>query len=450
LNPSQVSIGNFGRIGDLSIAGLANANYYAIAHNSLYYAINGSNQQSFLANGNAAYVINSIIGRMRAGQSLLFNGTFLLDSSIIPISNTYLDLRNATIQATVGSLRAIDIYGSSGTHKTNITINGGHFIGHNATSGDRAIRGFYADKITVVGATFDSVNSGIAVECQYGKGNVIQDNTFLYNPGSYAIVFNDGSDGIITRNNISSGLNGAGIGIFSYTGSERNCTLSYNTITGWGQYPDQGWNALWHAIYVAGTPDTQVYGNIISNPSSSSCGVAVLIKSANTDVYNNTVNAVQGWHVHIYQEDAPDYNSPNGTRIHNNTFTGSNVGGIYLAPRTGYSVSNIEITSNTFSNLNQPVTVDASSATTQAINTLIQNNTFSSSQFGVRVGFYGQLSYADGINITDNLFNSISPNAAVIIESGTTHGAITYNTFSSCTTNIQNKASDTIIFGNKG
>lgn len=448
---SQVMISSFGSISNPDVpstTGLPNADYYVIAYNSLYFAINGSNQQSFLANGNAASVVNTVISKMRAGQSIVINGSISLDASIWPISNIYLDLRNATFQATVGGLTQIYIYGSPASHLTNITINGGHFIGRNDT-GERGVRGYYADGCSVIGGIYENIGGGSPIDFDIGVNNLIQNNTILNNPGSYTIVLNQNTGSIITRNYIDCGGNGSGVGIFSYTNTDINCQVSYNTILNWGQNPDQGYGVLWHAVYVAGTPNTIVSSNIMSSTSPSG-GVSVLIKSLNTCVYNNTLSSASSWGMDIYQEDSMDYCSPNGTQVYNNTFDGLASGGIHIGTANGYSVSNISVSSNNFSNLSTCIMIEGSSASVMVINTMIQGNVFSDSSYGIRAGWSGANSYVNGLNVLNNSFTSISPGVAVLLELGTINAQIAYNVFSSCATNILDRTGSASIHDNLG
>jgi hypothetical protein len=242
-------------------------------------------------------------------------------------------------------------------------------------------------------------------------------------------------------NSIDSGGNGAGIGVFGSGGAgDRNVTVSHNTITGWGP------TVLWHAIYVASTPNSTICGNTMGNPNATASGTSMLIKSLNTLICNNTINAAPNWGIHLYQETAEWESSPNGTRIYNNTFAGSTVGGIFFSP-AGHSVSDINITSNDFDNLNIPIWIQGNSNTEMAINSTIQGNKISDSTYGIRVGSAG-ISYVDGVNILNNTFTSIGPYPACYVETGSIRGVIAYNVFSSCTTNIQNNANDTLIYGN--
>lgn len=435
MNSSQVS---FPSSGIIFSQPLPTADYYILENSGTYYAIDANTQQNFLDGTNAATVINTVLQGMTGGGKITIQGNIILSESIKPQSNTYLDLSEASIHASSSAIRAIYI-----DDEHDITVDGGHFYGFDGTNGlERAIKSYFSDRITITNCIFENIGSGIAVECQNGVGNIIKENTFLYSPRSYAVVFNDCSNGLITRNNIDSGLNGAGIGIFSTSESESDCEISFNTITGWGP------TVLWHAIYISGTPNTVIHSNIMGNPSAVTCGAAMLIKSLFTNIYNNTVNSTPNWGLHIYQETGQNYNSPNGTIVHNNTFIGSPNGGIYITPEDGYSVSDIEITSNSFSSMNVPIWTKGSAMDSMLINTLIQDNTFYDSTYGVRIGSYGGPSYVDGVEVINNVFTSIGSYPAILFESETTNGVIAYNTFTSCTTNIQDDGLDTEIYGN--
>jgi hypothetical protein len=432
--------------------GLPDANYYVLESNSVYFAINGSNQQNFLTGGNAPSVINTVFQKMVSGQKIVIRGNIQVNATLTPPLGVYVDLGNATIRTIAPCLKAFEMYSKSG-----VTIDGGYFYGRDDNSGlEYAIRSYLSDRTTIINGIFEGVGGsptggGIVVECQGGVGFRVQNNTFLYNRDSYAIVFNDkADDSIITGNNIDSGGRGSGIGVFGQiTGLKGNVTISYNTITGWGQNPDYGQNVHWHAIYITDMPHSKVCGNVMGNPNMPSCGVSILIKSLYTEIYNNTVNAAPTWGIHIYQEVGLAEDSPSGSKIYNNLFNGSNVGGIYLVPNIdNLPIENIEISSNTFCNLNNALWVEGL-AHSPIINTTIKNNDIHNVRYGIRVGSSGT-SFVNGISITNNSFTSISPNPAVYIETGTTAAVISYNTFTNNARNVMNYTSSISIYGNIG
>lgn len=397
LNSSEVVISSSGNIiAAPSHLGLPSADYYVISLNSLYLAFNGSNTQYFLANENAAYILNTVLGDMRPGQKISINGSITLDADInIPVDAITMNWCNSTVTKTNNG-RLISVGGHS-----NVKIINGVFYGTNSyTQVSYGVRSYYADSITVENCTF--YNFGIqqgVVQLNGGSGHTVENNTFIGNWGNYAIVGNNIAYSTIADNTIDALYAGTGIGVFGdNTASSRYNIVANNTISNIA--PTGGHN--WHFIYVSGSPNTKVYGNICQNSSGAS-GVTFLIKSPNTLIYNNIVRNTVNHAFHIYPE--PYY--PDGTRVFNNTLIGINANSIYVFYLVG-TANNITITDNTIINWFGVVRLQGKDASHIYSNVLFADNTISNSGYGIKIGDGGVNPYVTNVEIRNNVFTGMT------------------------------------------
>jgi hypothetical protein len=413
LNSSQVWISTVGSIvSEAPIAGLAPASYYVVASNSLYYAINGSNQEYFLVDGNAAYVINKVFGYMRSGQSVTFSGTFQIDNTLYPVSNTYLNCSRAVFNAAVTKADMFHIY-----YLQNVTIDGATANGNRLVS--NFVNGYTVNTITVKNCNvtrFAAAGGGAAILLAVCYNDTISNNTLIDNTGEYGIVSNGPvNNDTFTGNYIDAWGNGSCIGLFGSNPSSSNTgnVISYNTCHNWSQ-------VTWHGVYVGGCIGAKVYGNYLSDDQCNG-GVAFLIKSENTLIYNNTVYQGGANNDHafgIFEEGTGS--SPNGTVIWNNTLIGNSVSYIdcfWLTPYYDYtpieSIGNITIANNTIANWGTALYIQGYNATDTYDNVIFSGNNVSNCSVGFSVGYLlTQNSYTSNNIISNNTFTNIDGRAS--------------------------------------
>lgn len=449
LDPSQVAISNVGSIGVPSTAGLPNAGYYVIAFNSLYYAINGSNQQIFFTSGNASTVINTVLNSMKTGQSIIINGSITLDSDIrVPLSNIRIDWWKSNVTVTSAN-RCVSI-----SNHDNVTLANGTFWGRNDTeagAGQFAVYAYQANYITVANATFHrfSYFQG-AIQIDEGSHESILNNTLVNNWNNYGVVFNFVNDSIIANNAIDAGHAGSAIGVFGnesvYCGN-KNVTIANNTLSNFG--PAMGHN--YHIIYVACTNSTDIYGNTITNETG---GTAFTIKSPNTKFHNNTISGIGTHGFQIWQEGGPA-ESPNGTKIYGNIITGIDTGSncaFYLVPTPATinnPISGLLIENNTVSGFNGFVSLNHASDSLIA-NTTIQLNVVSNCRRGITIGTAEGQSYVVNVTILGNNFTNIG-SPTIYIGTPTPNVLIAYNALFDCTAPVvQNFTTSIWIHDNTG
>jgi len=427
---SQVLINSIGSISTPFTAGLPNANYYVIAFNSLYYAINGSNQQNFFTNGNASTVINTVLGKMKAGQSIVINGSITLDSDIrVPLSDIRIDWWESNVTVTSAN-RCVLI-----SNHDNITLANGTFWGRNDTeagTGQYAVLGVGANYITVANATFHrfSYFQGV-IQIDIGSHELIVNNTFTDNWNNYGVVFNYVNDSVIANNTIDAGHAGSAIGVFGdesvYCGN-KNVTIANNTLSNFG--PAMGHH--YHVIYVTCTNGTDIYGNTITNETGAT---SFTIKSPNTKFHNNTISGIDGHGFQIWQEGGPAEN-PNGTKIYGNVITGIDTGSnwaFYLVPSPATinnPISGLLIDNNTVSGFFGFIALNHEPDSLIA-NTTIQSNVVSNCKMGIWIGNGGH-SYVANVTILSNKFSNIG-SPTLHIDTPTPNVLIAYNALYSCT-----------------
>jgi len=424
LYANYTETGAAGQSGTELVASLAKSDYYIVQPNATYYSIKGSDNSTLISSTNGSYVMTHTVSNLSSGNSFLINCSISVTGVMEPPNGNHLyNFVNATLTLSGGAVKLFDLHAQG-----NVTFSGGTYLGQNNTVAERGIKSWGANNITVGNATFHGFGQGMPLDIASGSNMLIENCTFGYNANSTAIDFNDISDSVIARNAIDlSGL-GQGIGVFSYTDSHSNVNITYNTVLNWGQNPNHGWAGLWHAIYIAGTPNSFIHSNIMTC-TYAAAGVSLLAKSRNITIYNNTMGIAPNWGMHIYREDANDYATVSNLQVYNNTFANLTSGGIYYTPNNGYSIDGVNITDNTFSNTTAGSAIWIDTTTTdKATNTTIAYNNITTYTYGVRVGEWDSAnSHTDGLIIKGNNITSCS--VAIELENQTIGVTLSDNAF---------------------
>lgn len=422
--------------GSISIFDL---NYTVTSSSGTYTATNSEGQ--IVASGTvASTVINAVFGMMSLGQRLALVGSFAITSTLTPAAGIYMDCESATFVAQTSMS-----YLLSFAEKDVLIIDGGTWNGNGICG--TAIRSYAANQITVKNVHFENFQTGLStvVLLNEGHNHIVKGNTFDNNLGCWAIVLNDGGSSQILGNVINCNGDGSGIGIFSYVAGYDTNEIAYNTVRDWS-------NMLWHAIYISGCPNTKIHDNAVSAPGSG--GGPILVKSPNTEIYNNIIGSTASWGVSLYWgEGGTALENPSGSKIYNNVIT-DNTNGINIGCRTG-DVSDIEIWGNTISSaVSESTGIMFDSDTHTISNIMVRDNTITHVSYGVRFGYWGDATKTNNIVIGRNTFISVTmPPAVIPIQSQNTQSTtIAYNDFSQVGTTaiLTDNGTNTMIYDNIG
>jgi hypothetical protein len=415
-------------------------NYTVTASSGTYTATNIDGQ--IVASGTvASTVINSVFDMMSPGQRLDLVGSFAITSTLTPAAGIYMDCTSATLAAQSSMDYLLNF-----AYKDVLTVDGGTWDGNGLCG--TAIRSYIANQITVKNAHFENFQYGwgtTVVLLNIGQNQSVEGNTFNGNPSCWAIVMNDAGNSRILSNVINCDGDGSGIGVFCSGGSYANNEIAYNYVRDWS-------DMLWHAIYIGGCPNTKIHHNDVSAPNMA--GGPILVKSPNTEIYNNIIGSTASWGISLYWgEGGAASENPSGSKIYNNIIT-DNVNGINIACRAG-DVSGIEIWGNTISSAvsgSTGIMFDSGSYTLSDI--MVRDNIIRYITYGVRFGSWGADTKTNNIVIGRNTFISITtPPAVISIESqNTRYTTIAYNDFSQVGTTaiLSDNGYNTMVYDNIG
>ena len=429
--------------------GLPSADVYVVRNDTAgnYITVNGSATTQVLeTNTNPVTALNNVLNSSQywlpTNGKLVTNGTWTDYNGTVAPSRGNFTWEAWKTKVTQTSSSASLLYGVNILYSF-VTINNFTYTGRNSTVeiGIRISAGAtYAtiENCTVIKCYGATVYSAIFVNG--GSGHSIRFNNVSFNFQATQIDFEAVSNAVISNNTVDCDGNGQGIGEFGYSAAyQQNVNITSNTIKNWGQNPDLGMSMLWHGAYQTGTAYSYIYNNTFSN-SFASCGGALVTKSAYDTIYNNTFSGQTiDWACGMFQQGGGGANwwlSPNGTRFFNNTISNYNYGGVLLITNSGggtaYSMGNITIANNTFTNCDTGIMVGSATTLIYPENMTFIGNSFTTGTYGVRMGYNSASEYVTkDISILNNTFSTFTFGIRIYV------GAVTpstqYNTFGSCT-----------------
>lgn len=417
----------------LNISSLPTADYYIIESNSVYYAVNGSNQQNFLNDTNASAVINNLLSKMKAGQTLNFQGVFNLTNTLLPKSNTTLLFGTATftVDATLSNLMTL----SSGA--TGITFDGGFFDAKRNCS--YFINGYGYSSITVQNGDYQRFTAAVVSFQQSGSSqdnHLVQNNNFHgVTTGTYVDL--NGASYCRVLNNTFDGPSGGDHALGAFQDALGYNEFAYNTMIG----------ATGHEIYT-NMPNMIIHDNELGAGSGDGCVV-----KAKSFIYNNYVHDRGAWGITIYwREGGAAGGNPAGSRIYNNRIENT-LDALVVSARSGTNgpVTDIEFTNNTISGGNGAgMFIDV--AYFPVNNITFQNNKISNKPYGGKFGYSGDSGQfiADGIKFLENTFTSVPYPFVINQETSITNTTIAYNdvTNANATIMLQDFGTNTMVYDN--
>jgi hypothetical protein len=409
--------------------------YYLKSNGNLYIIMNSQN--STVSSGvSLSSLLNSFLPTVKANQKIVMSGDLYFSSTVMLPANLVIDFGSSNIYVNGQMQYLFDV-------KSNVVISGGFYHGNGLTS--TAVRSYSCNNVTVQNGYFEGFTSyaGSVILLDIGFSHLVVGNIFDSNFGCWAIVLNDCGDSEILYNTINCEQNGSGIGVFSYTGgSYQNCEIAYNNIREWS-------DLLWHAVYIAGTPHTKIHDNICEDGIN---GGPILVKSAYTDIYNNYIRNTSCYGISLYQEDVPDANSPNGSRVFDNTIIDCTVG-IALTATLSWSLGNISVFGNDVSSAlssSCAVLFDAN-LPHKVVDITIQENIFHDIAYGVRFGFWGSSPPIENVSVLSNTFkNILSLSGSIVVSGNGVNTIIAYNIFVGIVGSITDDGINTQIYHNSG
>lgn len=433
--------------------GLPPANVYVVKNDTAgnYVTINGTNTSQVLETETNPVISinNAITNYVPINGKLVTNGTFdNYNGTVTPSHGNFTWEAWKTVATQISTfssswMAGIDIEGYSFISISNLTYIG---RGVSYAYGEEAIRATAGSNylnitnctITECNGDFNNLNS-IQIGDSYGA--FVCYNNVTGNPAATGIGLFDMNDSVISHNIIDCQGNGQGIGNFGpnapYQHLEKNVNITFNTVSNWGENPDQGFSMYWHGIYTFGTVNSYIYNNTLSD-SYAACGGAMLIKSAYDNIYNNTfLGQATDWAFGPNPESADDswWCTVTGTSFYNNTLSNYVVGGITINPLAG----NLTIANNTFANCGTAIETDGSS-TTHPQNITIAGNSITGGTYGIKLGYFASSDwYADSFKILNN--NIKNQTVGVYLLAGSTNMSVQNNTFSSCSSPVTDSSS---------